>query len=254
MISVKQALNVSKYASSTAVEGELGRFPVNNTVKGLMIKYWLRLNAGASNSLLNEAYKECYEKEHEWLQNIQYLLYENGFGNVWNSPNSVNADLFHKYFRQRLNDIHVQNWNSKLSLSNRFDTLRMLHKNYSIENYIKVINDAKKREIFTRLRIDVNILSTCKGQGNLQQELCPLCNAEPESVTHFLFSCNKYSDIRTIFIDKILTHHVGFDSLNEREKLSFILNLECPQELIGICCFFISEMYDSRISDNQAAR
>ena len=93
----KKALNVSKYASNAAVEGELGRFPVNNTAKGLAIKYWLRMNSGTNNVLLNEAYKVCIQDNHEWIQGIQYLLHENGFGHVWNNPDAMNKNTFHKY-------------------------------------------------------------------------------------------------------------------------------------------------------------
>jgi len=55
----KKSINISKYASNTAVQGELGRMPIINTSKGLLIKYWLRLSWGTENKLLNEAYQVC---------------------------------------------------------------------------------------------------------------------------------------------------------------------------------------------------
>ena len=53
----KKSMNISKYASNTAVQGELGRSPITNTAKGLTIKYWLRLHSGTKNKLLNECYQ-----------------------------------------------------------------------------------------------------------------------------------------------------------------------------------------------------
>ena len=47
----KKSLNISKYASSTAVQGKLGRMPISNTSKGLVIKYCLRLHFGTENKL-----------------------------------------------------------------------------------------------------------------------------------------------------------------------------------------------------------
>ena len=231
------------------MEAELGRFPLANTIKGLMIKYWLRLYAGTHNSLLNEAFTECHSNQHEWMQGIHYLLKINGFGNVWNNPATVNKDNFHKYFRQRLNEIHIQNSNSKIACSNRFDTLHSIRGEYKLENYIKCIKDPEKREIFTRLRIDLNILSTCKSQGNLRLDLCPFCKVEPESVSHFLLKCNRYLDTRKQFFDKITQKDAQFDTFNDQIKLSYLLNVECPENVIGLCCKFISDIYSQRLKE-----
>ena len=70
---------------------------------------------------------------YDWVQGIQSLLCENGFGEIWINPTSVNKDTFHKFFRQRLNDQHVQNWNAKLQESNRFKIL-------TIESFDNKIN------------------------------------------------------------------------------------------------------------------
>ena len=248
----KKSLNISKYSSNTAVQAELGRYPISNSAKSFAIKYWLRLHSGTGNALLNEAYNVCHQNEYEWLQGINTFLCENGFGNVWANPTSVNKDNFHKYFRQRLNDQHVQNWNSKLLMSNRFQTLKILHGEYKVENYIKRIKNPEIREIYTRLRTDMNILSTSKSQGYQQLELCPFCNDEPESVGHFLLKCDKYREVRSEFVNQISTHDVErhFESLNENEKLRYVLNVECPREITRICCSFVSRIYLQRVKDS----
>ena len=180
------------------------------------------------------------------------MLSSTGFGNVWDNPTLVDKDNFHKYFRQRLNEIHVQNSNSKISTSNRFDTLNKLHGEYKLENYIKCVKDPDKREIFTRLRVDLNILSTCKSQGILQLDFCPFCKIEPESVEHFLLTCSRYVHIRNKFFDRIKKHDAHFHFISKQEKLSYILNIECPEKVIGICCNFLSEIYSQRLKDNSA--
>ena len=55
----KKALNITKFASNTAVRGELGRYPIVNTAYSFAIKYWLRMSLGTKNTLLNEAYTIC---------------------------------------------------------------------------------------------------------------------------------------------------------------------------------------------------
>ena len=133
----KRSLNMSKYASNTAIQEELGRYPIYNIAKGFVIKYWLRLNSGTKNVILNEAYQVCLHDQHDWSQSVQYLLCENGFRHVWVNPNSVKKDSFHKYFKQRLNDQHLQNLNSRINPSSRFTTLRRIHKEYKLQNYIE---------------------------------------------------------------------------------------------------------------------
>ena len=79
----KRTLNLSKYASNMAVQGELARFPLQHKAWGLVIKYWLRLCHGTSNVLLSAAFKSACDIEHPWLQSIKYLLTNNGFGDVF---------------------------------------------------------------------------------------------------------------------------------------------------------------------------
>ena len=53
----KKILGVSKYSSTSAVNSELGRFPILNNALSFAVKYWIRLNSGTSNKILNEAFK-----------------------------------------------------------------------------------------------------------------------------------------------------------------------------------------------------
>ena len=248
---IKKALNVTKFSSNTVVRGELGRYPISHTAHAFAIKYWLRLCSGTENILLNEAYNVCSHNQYEFIQSIQYLLCGNGFGDVWSNPHSVNKHTFHKTFKQRLNDQYLQDWNYKLETSNRFKILQVLHSEYRIQNYINKIKNPEMREIFTRLRIDLNCLSTSKTQGNLQRELCPFCETEPEDVGHFLFNCAKYRTIRLEFYKQISERELSmtFDDFDINEKLRFVLNVECSTENIGICCRFLKRIYEERLKD-----
>ena len=241
---------MSKYASNTAVLGELGRFPVINTARSLLIKYWLRLNAGTDNILLNEAYNTCKQENLQWIQCVQHLLYENGFGDVWESPNSVNKNTFHKYFRQRLQDQYVQNWNTKINESSRFTLLQFIHKDYKLQDYIVNIKNPNVREIFTRLRIDMNILCTSKIHGSQNVTNCFLCHNGNETVDHFLLKCAKFNDIRTENFEKFQRIDSNFINLDDNEKIMYILSTECPEKCLVVCCNFVTDMYKQRESEN----
>ena len=96
----------------------------------------------------------------------------------------------------------------------------------------------------------MNILSTSKSQG-AQLELCPMCNLEPETVDHFLFKCMKYSFIRNNFMSDISTHHAHlyFENLHNEDKMRYVLNVDCPTEVVGSCCKFIYNIYTTRVKD-----
>ena len=247
----KKALNITKYSSNTAVCGELGRYPISNTAHAFAIKYWLRLISGTENTILNEAYTVCSEKQYEFIQSIQYLLCGNGFGDVWANPYSVNKHTFHKTFKQRLNDQYIQDWSTKLNTSNRFKTLQVLHLEYKMQSYVDHITNPEIREIYTRLRIDLNCLTTSKAQGSLMRESCPFCNIEPEDVGHFLFRCEKYSDIRREFYNQVSEKETPgtFNDLDTNEKLRYVLNAETAPENIGRCCLFLKTIYNERLKD-----
>ena len=134
------------------------------------------------------------------------MLCENGFGFVWEYPQTVNKDSFHKFFRERLDTHHIQNWNTRLSESNRLKTLRLLHHEYKPQKYIRIIRNPEIREIYTRMRIDLNILSTSKAQGSNQQDVCPICNESCESVGHFLLDCEGFAAIRNVFHESFSSH------------------------------------------------
>ena len=100
------------------------------------------------------------------------MLFENGFGEICVNYVSIHTESFHTYVISRLNDQHVQNWNSKICNSNIFTTLQKLSDNYEMKQYIYKVKDPYTREIFTRLRIDMNLLKTLKSQGEKQNVIC----------------------------------------------------------------------------------
>ena len=82
----------------------------------LGIKYWLRLYNGTNNTLLNNCYRLNVEENHQCVQNIQYILTSNGFGDIWSNPLIVCGE-FHKVLKIRLNDQFIQEWQGAIATS-----------------------------------------------------------------------------------------------------------------------------------------
>ena len=154
---MKRSLNINKHASNVCVYEELDRFPITHRACSMAIKYWLRLTTGTQNRLVNEAYKTAIHEKHNWVQCIQALLNTQGFGDVWFNP-FIASSSFHKLFKTRLDDQFKQERKGKLLSSSRFDTLKYFIEDDRQESYIYKIRNPCIRKIFTRLRIDMNVL------------------------------------------------------------------------------------------------
>lgn len=243
----KRSLNMTKYSSTTAVMGELGRYPIVYNAWSHSIKYWLRLNAGTKNTVLNEAYQVVLAEKHDWIQSIQYLLCKNGFRNVWLSPNEVNMEHFHKIFKRRLYDQYEQTFFSKLTNSDRLTVLSSMKTEFKRSGYIDKIRSPDIRKTFTRLRIDNNILNDCKFRfKQIISKSCYHCKNVTEGVNHFLLDCDLYKQKREAFYGIVSKIDSSFVQLSSRKKLNFILNLECPVDLQGACCKFVQDIYSIR--------
>ena len=251
----KKSLNISKYASNTAVYFELGVTPLQHKMLSLAIKYWLRLTNGTENVLLNEAYKENLDEKFEWSQGINALLTKNGFGDIWNDPASVSPVSFHKTFRKRLDDQFVQNLSYKLNTSSRFDILKYFYNKdnkFRKQTYVDLIKNPSVREYFTRLRIDLNVLENAK--PNIEKSpsngKCVNCqNHELETPGHLLFTCERFKDMRSKCFDIMTTNDPNFkpEIMNNYELLEYVLNLACPPECLVGCCQLVKGIYDARV-------
>ncbi len=69
----KYTLGISLSASSILILGELGRFPISVRSAVLGIQYWLHLEHGTENIILNHAFQTMKSEKHAWLQNIKYF-------------------------------------------------------------------------------------------------------------------------------------------------------------------------------------
>ena len=95
-----------------------------------------------------------------------------------------------------------QNLTDRIETSTRFDLLKtILNKGseFKTQPYITLINNPTVREIFTRLRTDINILESCKSNiGNSPSGgRCTFCSTQDlENPYHTIFVCDKFKNIR----------------------------------------------------------
>ena len=241
---LKRSLNINKHASSLCVYEELDRFPTTHRAWSMAIKYWLQITTGTQNRLLNEAYKTDIHEKQNWVQCSQTLLNTHGFGDVWLKP-FIASCYFHKLFQTRLDDQFKQKRRSKLLSSSRFDTLKYFIEDDRQESYIYKIRNPCIRRIFTRLRIDMKVLSTYRIYKTIAPA-CPLRSRKPGSVLHIVLKCPVYDRQYNLLIDKIVSRSPSFPNWDDFQMLIYIVDLDCPPGVINQCCKFIAEIYALR--------
>ena len=131
----------------------------------------------------------------------------------------------------------------KIRESNRFTVLHNLKDTLGRNEYIDVIRNADIHIILTRLRPDLNVLKTCKINTDINKN-CPYGCNEQETVANLLIKCRNFDEARSEFVS--LCAIPRYKLSNEHYMLEYILDLECPGNLVNACCRFISKVYNSR--------
>ena len=169
----------------------------------------------------------------------------------------MKINSFGKTFQKRLNAQYEQNWHDKMSNSARYKELSELKDDYEKSPYLTVIENHGVRNIFSRLRLDMNKLEICQGrQRNIPRDLrkCPICKTAVETIAHFILECDGYRSERTIFISKITEIDKLFLQASKSHQLKSILNVQplVPDHSVTratkLICRYVKDIYTNRLN------
>ena len=160
------------------------------------------------------------------------LLFSTGFGNIWLEQETRVYPEFIETFSQRLKDIYLQNWQSKISLSSKCDTYRLFKNIIHTELYLSCLNVKKYRICLSRFRCSCHELQIEKGRYvNIprEQRICKLCNLNvTEDEYHFLLVCPIYNNLRKKYIKEkyyVNPNAFNFSRLLKTSNVEEIKNL-----------------------------
>ena len=256
----KYALGISKYSSTTLALGELGRFPVSHKAIALGIAFWLRMEQGSENIMLNEAYLEMKNENHEWVQNIYFFLCSIGLRNIWHDPSKWTNQTIKGCIKQRLNDMYLQKYHQYMyDINNDYKckVSRMCYsQKYECKNYLQLVSSSVIRSSITKLRIDANNTQDCKYRSFRYRSTitneCPECHVI-ETVQHRILYCKQPEILlaRNSFLNTYTKYVTNFGTLEEHNKINQILNVKpsCANNkyiemAIETICSFIKGIYN----------
>ena len=179
-----------------------------------------------------------------WVSQVRNILYQFGFGYIWESQSVDNNGHFLKEFTRRLMDCDLQNWNTQMCSLPKLRTYSVFKSELIVEPYLLMHIPHIIRASLARFRIGVHQLAIEQGRHcNLKVEdrICQFCNVTQqhyiEDEYHVLLHCPLYEDLRIIYLDIQKTPR----------NMYLFTNIMCCQmeDLVKLGCF-ITNMFKSR--------
>lgn len=232
----KALLKVKRSTCTTAVYGELGRYPLYVNRYARIIKYWCKI-LRSRNFLINHMYnfllEACNNGVKNWAKNVKALLDDYGFSYVWNNPYSVNLDTFHLCFKQRVFDVFKQKWHTDIDNARSLVLYKEIKQSFEYENYLDGL-PSKSRVALSQLRLSSHQLRIETGRYSQHRidrslRICTLCDKRDlEDEYHFVLICPIYNIIRQKYIRPFYYTRPSmykFINLMQTTKMSTLRNL-----------------------------
>ena len=123
------------------------------------------------------------------------MLFEYGFGYVWMWQYVEKDSLFLSAFKQRTNDVFVQEWSGNVEETSQHRLYKFIKQKFCFETYLNVRNRDLRIHI-SKLRLSSHLFMIERGRWgnrrlNIENRLCSLCNVL-EDEYHCLIECPRF--------------------------------------------------------------
>ena len=235
----KWVLNVARNCTNLGVLGELGRYPMLQTIQLNSMKYWIHLENLPKHRLLYKVYQIAKTKKSKWYTYITQCL-KNMNLNIASVtiPDSISRNAFIKDLKLKLIHVYNTTWKAKLTTgtNQRFNSKLRTYITFKdkicMEPYLLMDNNIKSRELFTKFRLSDHRLEIESGRRRnikLEDRICQQCqniDKYVEDEFHLVIKCEKYSKYRSDLLTSISTTQTHFLSLSERQKFKYIMSYQ----------------------------
>ena len=135
---------------------------------------------------------------------------------------------------------------SSIDDSSKLFLYSKLKKEIGLEEYLKIEQNFKYRQLLTKFRLSDHTLEVELGRyKNIprNQRLCKTCKVLEDEVHFFLF-CKINDNLRLPFVDFIESKFPSFNQLDSIEKIKIILNPD--KNILSNVCTFIKRSLEAR--------
>ena len=257
---LKNILGVKSSTPNCFVYGELGVFPLFLKRQVSVIKYWLKLIRGdgdCCSPLLKAVYNEMIVLSIEeptavtWVSLVTGLLFKIGLGNFWVNQYVVDEGGFISMFKQRVQDIFLQNWGAEVSLTSDNRLFKHIKVTFNFEPYLRLDNKAFRIAI-TKIRLSSHPFMIERARWNARvpdvgERVCTQCNVV-ENEYHCLFVCPRFVNERMGCVPNIMMqcHNPLFQFYNFLSS-----NDESNIYRLGRLCYNVLKTYKQELFENE---
>lgn len=189
----KRILKVRNTTPSFMVYGELGRNPLEISVKLRMVSFWNKLvvNENKLSSLLYRLMirlKNSQNVNFKWINFVESIFNETGMSYIFSNQIAFYDKAL---LKQVLLDQFIQKWYSELYSTSRGQFYSIFKKDFELENYLRRLPESLRIWI-TKFRLSNIRLPIEIGRWyNIpkEQRMCNFCRESIGDEYHILFIC-----------------------------------------------------------------
>ena len=214
--------------------GELGRYPIEFTIKCRMVNYWTKLISGKQHKLASFLYQKLRANniQSKWDASIKKIFEDCGRPDIWiNQSTNPHCSSLIKHILQSQ---FLQNWSAKLDNSSKGLNYRLFKDTIKIEPYLLKVPPRFYLH-FAKLRTGNHRFPCERGRWlglEINDRECNLCDLhEVGDVFHYVLICPFFKNERQKYINKY--YYTSTNVLKFKE----LLNSENELQLRNICIF-----------------
>ena len=237
----KYILRLNRSTANCMVLGELGRLPIECLIKQRMLNFWARLISGKTSKLahivlMSQKYQhDVGTYKPKWLVCIKDMLDQIGLSYVWNAdPENIDTASLKSLFKEKVNDIELQNWHSKINTYSHCVNYRIFKSKLHLEDYLTLL-DPKNAISLCRFRCGNHKLPIVTGRYNKidrQERKCKLCSSgDLGDEYHYIMCCSHFKKERAALIRN------RYSERPNTQKFNRLFNSTDPQELTHLAKF-----------------
>lgn len=240
----KKILNLRSSTPNFMVYGELGRYPIEISIKLKMICFWFKLvnNTDKLSGKLYNLMFNMYEngdRSFKWICYIKSIFDDIGCSEIWNIQGNVNINFLKLLVKQILQDQFIQKWYSDIDASSRGNFYSKFKIEFRLEPYLLRLKKYH-RTVICKLRT-CNIkfpMETGRWYGTPQHErVCTLCRTGLGDEFHYVALCNH--DLVTELRNKYIP---GYYTANPNVNKLYGMIMYCNTNVLTNLSIFIAKV------------
>ena len=253
-------MNVGKYTSNAAVNGDIGWQPMICKVKKTVVHLWSRLVNMSSERLNRKVFVWSNNASNRNCKNwnfkvvnmfLKYDLNEHVHISRFASKHEICGKLVPKLYEEYVmswhadvNRVNAQRGNGR----NKLRFYRLFKTSFHVEPYCKLVLNRSHRGALAKFRSGTAPINIEIGRYNnvlLENRKCSFCHNIGinviEDEMHVLLHCPLYIDLRQQLYFKACQHFANFDNVDDVEKIRILLNEEAIVNCCAKTCFQMLE-------------